>query len=156
MPTPPAFDPTDLPESNASIMPEPLRARNRTRWYRRLGAAAGLTNFGVNLCRIVPGGQSSYRHAHSHQDEFVWVLEGRPTLVTDAGEQELAPGMCAGFPKGGGDGHHFLNRTDTDAVLLVIGDRTAGDVVTYPDDDLLGTPLDGGGYVFTHKDGSAY
>ena len=93
MPNPPAFDPLSLPEANSSIMPEPLRAKNQTRWYRRLGAASGLTNFGVNLCRIVPGGQSSYRHAHSLQDEFVWVLEGRPTLVSDAGEQVLASGI---------------------------------------------------------------
>lgn len=156
MPNPPAFDPLSLPEANSSVMPEPLRAKNQTRWYRRLGAASGLTNFGVNLCRIVPGGQSSYRHAHSLQDEFVWVLEGRPTLVTDAGEQVLEPGMCAGFPKGTGDGHHFLNRTGTDVVLLVVGDRTTGDVVSYPDDDLHGRPADGGGYVFTHKDGTPW
>ena len=156
MPNPPAFDPMTLPEGNASVMPEPLRAKNQTRWYRGLGAAAGLTNFGVNLCRIVPGGQSSYRHAHSLQDEFVWVLEGRPTLVTDAGEQLLDPGMCAGFAKGTGDGHHFLNRTETDVVLLVVGDRAPGDAVSYPDDDLHGRPNPDGGYTFTHKDGSPW
>ena len=155
MPTSPAFDPQALPESNATLMPEPLRAANQMRWNRRLGQAAGLTNFGVNLTRIVPGGQSSYRHSHSHQDEFVWVLEGTPTLVGDDGAQVLTPGTCAGFPKGGG-AHHFLNRSDADVVLLVVGDRTPGDAVTYPDDDLAGTPTADGGYVFTRKDGSAY
>jgi len=156
MPNPPAFDPKSLPESNATLMPEPLWGRAKTRWNRRLGMAAGLTAFGVNLTRIVPGGQSSFRHAHSVQDEFVYVLEGRPTLVSDAGAQELAPGMCAGFPKGTGDGHHFLNRTDSDVLLLVVGDRTAGDEVTYPDDDLRGAATPDGGYVFTRKDGSSY
>jgi uncharacterized cupin superfamily protein len=156
MPNPPAFDPMSLAESNATLMPAPLRAKNQMRWSRRLGAAAGLTNFGVNLTRIVPGGQSSYRHAHTLQDEFVWVLEGRPTLVSDAGEQLLEPGLCAAFPKGTGDGHHFVNRTETDVLLLVVGDRTPGDEVLYPDDDLHGRPTAEGGYVFTHKDGSPW
>ena len=156
MPNPPAFDPADLPESNATSMPGPFRAGNQTRWARRLGQAAGLTNFGVNLVRIVPGGQSSHRHAHTLQDEFVMVLEGAPTLVTDAGEQVLAPGHCAGFPKGSGDGHHFLNRSDRDVVILVVGDRTPGDAVFYPDIDLAGRPDAAGGVVFTRKDGSSF
>lgn len=156
MPNPPAFDPMSLAESNATLMPEPLRAKNQMRWFRRLGAAAGLTNFGVNLVRIVPGGQTSYRHAHTLQDEFVWVLEGRPTLITDAGDQLLEPGLCAAFPKGTGDGHHFVNRSESDVLLLVVGDRTAGDEVLYPDDDLHGRPTAEGGYVFTHKDGSPW
>lgn len=156
MPNPPAFDPADVPESNATLMPGPFRAAALTRWNRRLGAAIGLTNFGVNLTRIVPGGQSSYRHAHSLQDEFVMVLEGEPTLVTDGGEQVLKPGMFAGFPKGSGDAHHFLNRGDRDVVLLVVGDRTPGDEVSYPDVDLAGRPAPDGGWLFTRKDGSPF
>ena len=85
----------------------------RTRYNRRLGNHAGLRNFGVNLTRIVPGGQSSYRHAHSTQDEFIWVLEGEVVMETNAGAQVLEPGMCAGFPAGTGDAHRFVNRTES-------------------------------------------
>ena len=152
----PAFDPFTLAESNATLLPEPFAEANRRRWNRRLGAHAGLADFGVVLTRIEPGGQSSQRHAHAVQDEFVWVLEGRPTLVSDAGEQVLEPGMCAGFPKGTGDGHHLVNRSETDVLLLVVGDRTPGDEVLYPDDDLHGRPTAEGGYLFTHKDGSPW
>ena len=132
----PAFNPFDLPESNASTYPPPYHQDNKRRFNRRLGDHAGLTHFGVVLTRIVPGGQSSHRHAHSTQDEFVWVLEGEATLRTDVGEQVLSAGMCAGFPAGTGDGHQFLNRTDRDVLLLVMGDRSEGDVVTYPDVDM--------------------
>lgn len=152
MPTPPAFDPFSLPESNASLYPPPYDQDNRRRFNRRLGDHAGLTKFGVVLTRIVPGGQSSHRHAHSTQDEFVWVLEGETVLRTDAGEQILTPGMCAGFPAGSGDAHQFLNRTDRDVLLLVAGDRSEGDVVTYPDVDMH---LIRGQGMF-HKDGRKY
>jgi len=100
-PTPPAFDPAEVPESNYTSYPEPLRAPNQNRYNRRLGDHAGLKNFGVNLTRIVPGGQSSYRHAHSRQDEFVYVLEGEVVLETDAGAQLLRAGMCGRAAAGG-------------------------------------------------------
>ncbi len=150
---PAAFDPLTLAESNASIIPPPFDAPNRKRWNRRLGNHAGLTNFGVVLTRLEPGGQTSYRHAHTLQDEFVWVLEGEAVLVTDAGEETVTAGHCAGFAHGTGNGHHFVNRSDRDALLLVVGDRTPGDVVEYPDDDLVARPVDGT-YRFTRKDGS--
>ncbi len=149
----PAFDPLDLVESNASIIPPPYDAPNGRRWNRRLGAHVGLTSFGVNLCRVEPGGQTSYRHAHTVQDEFVWVLEGEVVLRTEGREQTLTAGTCAGFKAGTGDGHHFVNRSDTDALLLVVGDRLPGDAVTYPDDDLA-AHHDGATYRFTRKDGS--
>lgn len=155
-PTLPAFDPAEVPESNATTYPEPLRAPNQNRYNRRLGNHAGLKNFGVNLTRIVPGGQSSYRHAHSTQDEFIWVLEGEVVMETNAGAQVLKPGMCAGFPAGTGDAHRFVNRTNADALLLVIGDRGAEDVVTYPEVDLLGRLRADGKYTFTRKDGTSY
>jgi uncharacterized cupin superfamily protein len=152
----PAFDPADVPESNATTYPEPLRAANLKRYNRRLGNHAGLKNFGVNLTRITPGGQSSYRHAHSKQDEFVYVLEGEVALETNAGEQVLRPGMCAGFPAGTGEAHRFLNRTAADVLLLVVGDRTAGDEIVYPDVDLHGRLEADGKYRYTRKDGTPY
>ena len=155
-PTPPAFDPVEVPESNFTTYPELLRAPNQNRYNRRLGNHAGLKNFGVNLTRIVPGGQSSYRHAHSRQDEFIYVLEGEVVMETDAGAQTLGPGMCAGFPAGTGDAHRFVNRSDADVLLLVVGDRSADDVITYPDVDLHGRLGADGKFVFTRKDGTAY
>ena len=155
-PRPPAFDPADVPESNATTYPEPLRAPNLQRFNRRLGNHAGLKTFGVNLTRIVPGGQSSYRHAHSTQDEFIYVLEGEVVMETNTGAQTLRPGMCAGFPAGNGDAHRFVNRTTTDALLLVVGDRSANDEIVYPDVDLYGELQTDGKYRFTRKDGSSY
>jgi uncharacterized cupin superfamily protein len=150
------FDPLALPESNATSYPAPFRAANQQRWNRRLGDHAGLRNFGVNLTRIVPGGQSSHRHAHSRQDEFVYVLEGTVELETDAGTETLRAGMCAGFPAGTGNAHRFVNRSAADVLLLVAGDRTAGDEVSYPDIDMHGRLGDDGKYRFTRRDGTPY
>src|SRR5258708_17517699 len=129
----PTFDPRDVEESNATGYPEPFRAANLNRYNRHLGNHAGLQNYGVVMIRIVPGGQSSHRHAHSRQDELIYVLEGEVVLHTNAGEQTLTPGMCAGFPAGSDDAHRFVNRSALDVVLLVVGDRTEGDAVSYPD-----------------------
>jgi uncharacterized cupin superfamily protein len=150
------FDPLALPESNATSYPEPYRAANLRRWNRRLGNHANLTNFGVNITRIEPGGQSSHRHAHTRQDEFIYVLRGKVELVTDAGVEALSAGMCAGFAAGTGNGHHFVNRSAEDVVLLVIGDRTAADEVSYPDVDMHGHMEPDGKFVFTHKDGTPF
>ena len=150
------FDPLTLPESNATSYPDPYRADNQQRWYRRLGDHAGLKNYGVNLARIVPGGQSSHRHAHSRQDEFIYVLEGEVVLETNAGTEVLRPGMCAGFPAGTGNAHRFVNRSTSDVVLLVIGDRTGGDEVSYPDIDMHARLGDDGKYRFLHKNGKPY
>jgi uncharacterized cupin superfamily protein len=156
VPKPSGFDPLILPESNATSYPEPYRAANQQRWNRRLGDHAKLTNYGVNLTRIVPGGQSSHRHAHSRQDEFIYVLQGEVELETNAGVEVLRPGMCAGFPAGTGNAHRFVNRSAEDVLLLVIGDRTAGDEVSYPDIDLHGRVGADGRFVFTRKDGTPY
>ena len=155
-PKSPAFDPFDVAETNATRYPAPFAALVTKRWNRRLGDHAGLTNFGVVLTRIEPGGQSSVRHSHLKQDEFVYVLEGEAVMVTDAGREVMPAGTCAGFPAGSTDAHHFFNEGDRDVLLLVVGDRTPGEVATYPDDDLAGRMLDDGRYVFTHKDGSPY
>jgi uncharacterized cupin superfamily protein len=136
--------------------PEPFASRMRGREKRPLGEVFGLTNFGVNLTRLAPGAISALRHAHTRQDEFVYILEGHPTLVTDAGETALAPGMCAGFKSGTGDGHHLVNRSAQDVVYLEVGDRTPGDQGTYPDDDLQALLGPDGKWRFTHKDGTPY
>jgi uncharacterized cupin superfamily protein len=156
MPEKSGFDPLLLPESNATGYPEPFRAANQQRWNRRLGNHAKLVNFGVNLTRIIPGGQSSARHAHSQQDEFVYVLEGEVDLETDAGVETLRAGMCAGFPAGTGNAHRFINRSAADVLLLVVGDRTAGDEVSYPDIDMHLREGADGQHVFLRKDGTPY
>jgi uncharacterized cupin superfamily protein len=103
------FRTTDLPESNSSGYPAPFRDGQRKRWNRRLGDHGGLKNYGVNFVRVEPGGQSSARHSHTKQDEFVYIIEGEFVLVTDAGRETVGPGTCIAFPAGTGDGHHFLN-----------------------------------------------
>jgi uncharacterized cupin superfamily protein len=144
------------PRRQQTSYPEPFAARMAGRLKRPLGDLFGLTNFGVNLTRLAPGAISSLRHAHSKQDELVYVLEGEPTLVTDEGETALRPGMCAGFRAGTGNGHHLVNRTGRDVVVLEVGDRTAGDIGTYPDDDLAAALGPDGRWRFTHKDGTPY
>jgi uncharacterized cupin superfamily protein len=138
-----------------SNYPEPFASRMRGREKRPLGELFGLTNYGVNLTRLVPGGVSTLRHAHSKQDEFVYILAGRPTLHTDEGKMELALGMCAGFKAGTGNGHCLINETNEDVVYLEAGDRTPGDAASYPDDDLVAEFADGR-WRFTRKDGSPY
>ena len=153
---PSGFDPLELPESNATSYPAPFRADNQQRWNRRLGDHAGLTNYGVNLTRIEPGGQSSHRHAHARQDEFIVVMQGTVELQTNAGVEVLKAGMCAGFPAGTGNAHRFINRSSEDVLLLVIGDRTAADEVSYPEIDLHGTLGADGKFHYLHKDGTPY
>jgi uncharacterized cupin superfamily protein len=141
------------PRAKLSNYPEPFFSRMAGRDKRPLGDLFGLANFGVNLTRLKPGGSSSIRHAHTRQDEFVYILEGRQTLITDAGRTALKAGMCAGFKAGTGDAHHLVNETDEEVVYLEIGDRTDGDAVTYPDDDLAVVTIDGR-RVMAHKDGT--
>ena len=144
------------PRARASSYPEPFASRVKGREKRPLGDLFGLQNFGVNLTRLAPGAQSSLRHAHTRQDEFVYILEGQPTLVTNSGETLLEPGMCAGFRAGSGDGHHLHNRTAAEVLYLEIGDRTPGDAATYPDDDLQAVLGTEGRWRYTRKDGTAY
>jgi uncharacterized cupin superfamily protein len=141
--------------AKSSLYPEVFAARVEGREKRPLGDPFGLTNFGVNLTRLVPNASSSLRHAHTRQDEFVYILEGTPTLYTDEGSQVLAPGMCAGFPAGTGNAHHLINESDGDVVFLEIGDRSPGDEGSYPDDDLQAVMVDGQ-WRFFHKDGTPY
>ena len=126
---------------------QPCRARSRI----RLGDAAGLEQFGVNLCRLPPGAWSSQRHWHTHEDEFVYVVEGEVVLVTDGGEEVFRAGDCAGFKAGAPDGHHFQNRSDRDALILEVGTRIWDDAAYYPDVDLV-AKSDG----YFRRDGTPY
>ena len=143
------------PRTTPSVYPEPFASRMAGRSKQVLGAVFGLTNFGVNRTELAPGAVSSLRHAHTRQDEFIYVLQGHPVLCTDAGDTPLAPGMCAGFRAGSGDAHQLRNPTTEPVVYLEIGDRTAGDTASYPDDDLTAVQVDGR-WVFAHKDGRPY
>lgn len=141
------------PRTVASAYPEPYAARMSGRTKRPLSNIFGLSNFGVNLTRLAPGASSALHHQHLRQDEFIYVLEGKPTLLTDTGEEQLKPGMCAGFPAGG-TAHHLENRTQSDVLILEVGDRSAGDEVSYPQDDLQGVLGSDGKWQFTRKDGA--
>jgi uncharacterized cupin superfamily protein len=138
-----------------SNYPEPFASRMAGREKRPLGDLFGLTNFGVNLTRLAPTAASALRHAHTKQDEFIYILQGRPTLYTDEGRTQLSPGICAGFKAGTGNGHHLVNETAEDVLYLEIGDRTPGDEGSYPDDDLQAVLVEGK-WQFTHKDGTPY
>lgn len=143
------------PRPRASVYPEPFASRVAGREKRQLGEVFGLSNFGVNLTTLAPGATSALRHSHSRQDEFLYILEGTPTLVTEAGEWLLQPGQCAGFKAGQGGGHQLVNRSAAPVRYLEVGDRTPGDQVFYPDDDLDARWVDGR-WQFLHKNGDPY
>src|SRR5260370_26045108 len=136
--------------------PEPFAARVAGRERRALGDAFGLTNFGVNLTRLPPSGISALRHTHMREDEFIYIVEGEPVLVTNAGETPLHVGMCAGFKAGSGDAHHLINRTGRDVVYLEIGDRNPADTVTSPAADIGRALTPNGERVIVHRDGMPY
>ena len=147
---------TEVPaRTKPSVYPEPFASRMAGREKRQLGDLFGLTNFGVNLTRLAPNAVSALRHAHTKQDEFVYILQGRPTLHTDEGRTQLSPGMCAGFKAGTGNGHCLINETTEEVVYLEVGDRTPGDEGSYPDDDLKALLIDGK-WQFVRKDGTPY
>jgi len=153
----PALDPSSLAAVSRSIYPEPYRSRVLPREKRRLGDALGLTRIGINQTTLLPGKESSMRHWHTHEDEFVFVLEGEVILRSDAGEQRLTAGTCAGFPAGHADGHQLINRSDRPAVYLEISNRDPEDSGHYtdPEADLLYSPPHARGQM-TRRDGSPY
>ncbi len=147
---------SDAPlRTKKTVYPAIFAVKVEGRERRPLGDLFGLTNFGVNLTRLAPGAMSALRHTHKKQDELVYVLQGTPTLVTNAGETLLGPGMCAGFKAGTGNAHRLVNETAEDVVYLEVGDRTPGESVEYPDDDIVMKTVDGK-MTFTKKDGTPY
>lgn len=149
----PKIDIASVPERRGAGYPSPFDAPLAGRIRQRLGNAGGLTDFGVNLMRLPPGNWSSQRHWHSHEDEFVYVLDGELVLVEDQGETILGAGDCAAFPKGTGNGHHLINRSDAMAVYLEVGSRSPDDLTTCSDIDMKSANADG---RFVHKDGTPY
>jgi len=146
------IDPSSAEKRTGCGYPPPFDEPCKDRERVRLGKAAGLTQFGVNRLRLGPGQWSSQRHWHSHEDEFIYVLEGEVVLVTDDGEQRLVAGDCAGFPAGKPDGHHLQNLSSKDAIVLEVGTSNESiDITTYPDVDLRALPT---GYV--HRNGTPY
>ncbi len=153
----PKIDPAKAPQGSGSRYPTPFDEPCRKRTWLRLGEAAGLTQFGVNLVRLAPGVWSSQRHWHSHEDEFAYVLQGEVVLVTDQGEEVLKAGDSVGFKAGDKDGHCAQNRSTADAVLLVVGSRSDDDHGEYPDIDLMfGPGRYSGDSGYRHKDGRPY
>jgi uncharacterized cupin superfamily protein len=149
----PKIDIASVPIRKGSGYPPPFDTPCADRVRQRLGEAGGLSDFGVNLMQLPPGGWSSQRHWHTHEDEFVYVLAGELTLIEDGGETVLRGGDCAAFPKGTGNGHHLINRSDATAIFLEVGSRQIADVTICSDIDMMSADTDG---RFVHKDGTPY
>ena len=151
-----AINAIEIPANKAnSLYPEPFASLMKGRERRKLGNFFGLTNFGINLTTLAPNAMSALKHSHSKQDEFIYVLSGQPTLQTNDQRITLSPGMCAGFKAGNSQANHLINETESEVIYLEIGDRTPGDEVDYPDDDLLAKEANGH-WIFFHKDGTLY
>jgi len=149
----PALNPLTLDPVSRTSYPEPYRSRVMPREKRLLGECLGLTKIGVNRTTLPPGRESSMRHWHTHEEEFIFILEGEVILRTDGGEQILKAGSCAGFPAGAADGHQLINRSDQPAVYLEVSNRDAEDTVYYsdPDVDMIATSRG-----MTRRDGTPY
>ncbi|MEH2121638.1 cupin domain-containing protein [Nostoc sp.] len=151
------INPQEVPSEIRTNYPDEFKPMVAGRIRQQLGNFAGLQNFGVNLVKLEPGSYSSIRHWHSHQDEFIYVLEGELTLVTDRGAEILIPGIAAGFPAGEANAHHLVNRSSVVAIYLEVGDRTPNDKVTYPDENLMTTASpDGKSRKLIRNDGTPY
>jgi uncharacterized cupin superfamily protein len=137
-----------------TIYPEPYASKVKGRLKRKLGDHFGLTNFGVNLTHLSPGAMSGLRHSHAKQDEFIYILAGHPTLIIGEETFLLNPGECYGYKAGTGIAHHLVNRSPKTVTYIEVGDRTPGDTVEYPDDDLIA--IQSIGWTVAHKDGRPY
>jgi len=144
------------PPEKKTIYPEPFARLVEGRVKRKLGDYFGLTHFGVNLTELAPGAISALLHHHSKQDELIYILQGTPTLLLDHKEYRLGPGDCMGLKAGAGIAHQLVNRSNETVIYIEIGDRTAGDEVEYPNDDLKAIQLANGAWSLTHKDGRPY
>jgi len=151
----PKIDVADLPVDSRTNYPEPFNRVVVGRSRKRLGNAASLDQFGVNLTTLKPGAASALRHWHEKEDELVYILEGEVVLIEDEGETVLRPGDAAGFKASVPNGHHLINKSGRDAVYLEIGTRSKHERAEYPDIDML-VVRDDQGTRYTHKDGKPY
>jgi uncharacterized cupin superfamily protein len=151
----PKIDIASVPVDDRTYYPQPFDRVVRGRLRRRLGLAAGLDQFGVNLTTLKPGAASALRHWHEKEDEFVFLLEGEVVLIDDGGETLLKAGDAAGFKANAPNGHHLINKSDRDAVLLEVGTRSKHERVAYADVDMQ-VIRDEAGPRYTHKDGKPY
>lgn len=152
----PKIDIDAIAEQNWTGYPAPFNEIVAGRFRKRLGDAGGLTQFGVNLTRLAPGSGSAQRHWHHKEDEFVFIVSGEAVLIDDAGEHAMRPGDAAAFRAGDPNGHHIVNRSEADVVILEVGSRIEGEAADYPDIDMMMQPAAGGGNVFTRKDGTPF
>jgi len=147
----------EIPEhKKQSSYPEPFASMMKGRSKRKLGDYFGLENFGVNLTRLSPGAMSALKHQHTKQDEFIYVISGTPTLINGDAEYLMTPGQCFGFRCNNGVAHHIVNNSENEVVYLEVGDRTPGDEVQYPNDDICAVSQENGTWMFLHKDGTPY
>jgi uncharacterized cupin superfamily protein len=151
----PKIDIAKLPVDTRTGYPPPFDRVVVGRERKRLGNAAGLDQFGVNLTTLKPGAASALRHWHEKEDELIFILEGEVVLIEDGGEIALKPGDAAGFKAGIPNGHHLVNKTNRDAVYLEIGTRSKFERAEYPDVDLTAV-RDDKGMRYTHKNGGPY
>ena len=150
----PVFALDIAPRATPSNYPPQFAKRVTGRVKRALGDAFGLTRYGINLTILPPGVQSSLLHRHADQQEFIYVLAGRPTLRTENSEVQLEPGMCVGFLPNG-DAHHLINRGGEDVHYLELGDRSDADRGEFPEDDLV-AERNAGAWRYVHRDGSPW
>jgi uncharacterized cupin superfamily protein len=151
----PKIDIASIPARTGSTYPEDFRQVVEGRERRPLGNAGGLTQFGVNLTVLKPGAASSLRHWHEKEDELVFILQGELILVEDGGETPLGPGDAAAFKAGVANGHHLVNRSGRDAVLLEIGTRSGQEVAHYADVDML-VRQEGSSLTYLRRSGEPY
>ena len=151
----PKIDIEAIPETSSTGYPAPFRELVKGRFRKALGNAGRLTQFGVNLCRLAPGAATAQRHWHEKEDELVFVLDGELTLIEDDGETLLRAGDAAAFKAGTRNGHHLVNRSGRDALLLEIGTRDPNDRGEYPDLDMTFV-CENGVDRFLHRDGTPY
>lgn len=152
----PAFDPLAIKAEVRNPYPPPNDTALNGKSRRALGDPHGLTEFGVNLTEMEPGAVSALRHWHSAEDEFIYIIAGTPTLVTDSGEEILRPGMCACFPANSGDAHRLENHSDAVVRFIEVGNRSESEEVQYPDDDMVMERTADGTRSFRHFDGTPY
>lgn len=145
----------EIPGSERSVYPEPFAAMMKGRFKRKLGDYFGIQNFGINLTELAPQSISALKHYHLKQDEFIYIVAGNPTLIFGDKKFTMTPGDCFGFKAGEKIGSQLQNNTDEIVIYLEVGDRTSGDLVEYPDDDLIAEDTESG-WKFMHKNGVKY